>query len=101
MEKGSLDKLLVKVGKLSDVILGEITYQILLGLAYLHKSLKIIHRDIKPGIYIFFTNILAFRIKTLINIFSICKIANILINNKGGVKIADLGICGKIENTLD
>ena len=41
---------------------------------YLHKELKIIHRDIKPG--------------------------NILINSKGDVKIADLGICGKVENTF-
>jgi len=41
----------------------------------LHKDLKIIHRDIKPG--------------------------NILVNKNGEVKIADLGICGKIEHTLD
>ncbi|KRX06801.1 Protein kinase-like domain [Pseudocohnilembus persalinus] len=74
MDKGSLDKLLLQVGKINDVILGEITYQILQGLAYLHKNLKIIHRDIKPG--------------------------NILLNSKGEVKISDLGICGKIDNTL-
>lgn len=49
MQKGSLDKVLAKTGKISDVILGEITLQILLGLAYLHKTLKIIHRDIKPA----------------------------------------------------
>lgn len=29
MDKGSLDKLLAKVGKINDIILGEFTYQIL------------------------------------------------------------------------
>jgi len=30
------------------VIIGIISIQILRGLEYLHKSLKVIHRDIKP-----------------------------------------------------
>lgn len=75
MDQGSLENVLRKSQKISEAILGIITYQVLQGMKYLHKDLKIIHRDIKPG--------------------------NILINSKGDVKISDLGICGKIENTKD
>lgn len=47
--------------------------KILSGLAYLHKTLHIIHRDIKPQ--------------------------NILLNSKGDVKISDFGVSGELANT--
>ncbi|EAR90874.1 plant dual-specificity MAP kinase kinase family domain protein (macronuclear) [Tetrahymena thermophila SB210] len=76
MDVGTLDSLLKKAGgKVSEVVLKYLTYQILKGLKYLHKDLHIIHRDIKPG--------------------------NILVNSKGEIKISDLGICGAINATLD
>ena len=53
--------------------MGLITAQILKGLEYLHKAHRI-HRDLKPS--------------------------NILLNKRGEVKIADFGVSGMIENSL-
>ena len=75
MEMGSLETILRKVKIFSESIIGYIAYQVLMGLNYMHRQLKIIHRDIKP--------------------------ANILFSSEGKAKIADLGICGKLEHTKD
>jgi len=74
MDKGSLADLLKKVGTISEIILGMITYQVLKGLEYLHKNMRMIHRDIKPS--------------------------NLLINSDGQIKIADFGVSGKLDFTL-
>ncbi len=86
MDKGSLADILKKsVGSINETILGMITFQVydylpfddkvLKGLEYLHKTMKVIHRDIKPS--------------------------NLLVNSSGEVKIADFGVSGKVESTLD
>lgn len=49
--------------------------QMLKGLDYLHREKKVIHRDIKPS--------------------------NILVNKKGQLKIADFGVSGKIDRTIE
>lgn len=80
MNLGSLDKVLknIKIKKLSppcipETILSKITKQILLGLSYLHKEKHQIHRDI--------------------------KLANILINSDGIVKLTDFGISRILETS--
>jgi mitogen-activated protein kinase kinase 1 len=75
MDAGSLTGILETVKTIPEDILGLMTIQMLRGLDYLHKTMKVIHRDIKPS--------------------------NILLNKKGQVKIADFGVSGKIEKTLD
>jgi serine/threonine protein kinase len=75
MDAGTLVDVIKEVGAIPEMILGMITVQILKGLEYLHKTKKVIHRDIKPS--------------------------NILLNKKGQVKIADFGVSGEINNTLD
>jgi len=47
MDKGTLSDILLKLKKIPEYILGMICVQILQGLEYLHKKMKVIHRDIK------------------------------------------------------
>jgi serine/threonine protein kinase len=75
MDAGSLALVLRKVGKIPENILGMIAFQMLEGFHYLHKIKKVTHRDIKPS--------------------------NILLNTNGVVKIADFGVSGTMESTVD
>ena len=65
---GSIRKILTAFGPLTEAIVRVYTRQILLGLEYLHNN-RAIHRDIKG--------------------------ANILVDTRGSVKLADFG-CSKI-----
>ncbi len=67
---GSVQTMLNSYGALREPLVRSFVRQIVTGLAYLHGK-DIIHRDIKG--------------------------ANILVDNKGGIKISDFGISKKIE----
>lgn len=64
VDRGNISKLLAKQGKFSEELIANCTRQILEGVQYLHEN-HILHRDIKS--------------------------ANILVNSKGEIKIADFG----------
>ncbi|ODV92691.1 hypothetical protein CANCADRAFT_30775, partial [Tortispora caseinolytica NRRL Y-17796] len=70
---GSVASLLSNYGAFEEPLVRSFVRQILLGLAYLHNR-DIIHRDIKG--------------------------ANILVDNKGGVKIGDFGISKRMDKDL-
>jgi mitogen-activated protein kinase kinase kinase len=67
---GSVATMLVNYGSLGETLIANFVRQILKGLNYLHSK-DIIHRDIKG--------------------------ANILVDNKGTVKISDFGISKRVE----
>ena len=67
---GSVASMLVNYGSLGETLIANFVRQILQGLNYLHLK-EIIHRDIKG--------------------------ANILVDNKGTVKISDFGISKRVE----
>jgi mitogen-activated protein kinase kinase kinase len=69
---GSVATMLINYGPLGEGLVSNFVRQILTGLAYLHSK-DIIHRDIKG--------------------------ANILVDNKGSVKISDFGISKRIDTT--
>ncbi|KAJ3564298.1 hypothetical protein NP233_g8394 [Leucocoprinus birnbaumii] len=70
---GSVATLLRNYGAFEEPLVKNFVRQILSGLSYLHER-DIIHRDIKG--------------------------ANILVDNKGGVKISDFGISKKVNDNL-
>ncbi|KAF9978528.1 ATP binding [Actinomortierella ambigua] len=70
---GSIASLLGNYGPFSEILVRSFVKQILEGLDYLHEC-DIIHRDIKG--------------------------ANILVDNKGCIKISDFGISKKVEDHL-
>ncbi|EJS41567.1 mkk1p [Saccharomyces arboricola H-6] len=65
--------LLNRGGRISEKVLGKIAEAVLRGLSYLHEK-KVIHRDIKPQ--------------------------NILLNERGQVKLCDFGVSGEAVNSL-
>ena len=69
---GSVSALLRNYGAFEETLCRHFVRQILQGLIYLHDQ-DIIHRDIKG--------------------------ANILVDNKGGIKISDFGISKKVEES--
>jgi len=75
MDGGTLADILKKCGKIEENILVSLSHKIVSGLEYLHKEMHVIHRDIKPQ--------------------------NILINQKGEVKITDFGVCSELAHTCD
>lgn len=72
MPGGSVATLLRNYGAFEETLVKNFVRQILFGLSYLHER-DIIHRDIKG--------------------------ANILVDNKGGVKISDFGISKKVNDS--
>lgn len=72
MDCGSLDSILNKLGRIKEVYLSKISYNVLEGLNYLYSKHKIIHRDIKPS--------------------------NVLLNSKGEIKICDFGVSRELNN---
>ena len=72
MDGGSLQDIVDTGGCGSESVLANISYRVLMGLAFIHDRRQI-HRDIKPS--------------------------NLLINHMGDVKISDFGIVRELEST--
>lgn len=73
MDRGTFFDLLKERRVIPENYLSRMSFDILSGLEYLHHTLHLIHRDIKPQ--------------------------NILINSQGVLKLADFGVSGEIANT--
>jgi mitogen-activated protein kinase kinase len=74
MDCGSLDRILKRVGPISEAIIGKITAAVVEGLTYLYNHHRIIHRDVKPS--------------------------NVLVNSRGQIKLCDFGVSGELINSI-
>lgn len=76
MDGGSLlDMLRQGDHRVEPYVLQSVGKQVLLAMVYLHKEMRVIHRDVKPG--------------------------NILLNLKGEVKLADFGVASSPRDTRE
>ncbi len=71
MDGGSLDRVLLRVGRLPEPVVATTAAHVLSGLLYLQNSIRVLHRDIKPS--------------------------NILVNSLGEIKLCDFGVSGALR----
>jgi mitogen-activated protein kinase kinase len=74
MDCGSLDRIIKLSGPITESIIGQITEDVVEGLAYLYDQHRIIHRDVKPS--------------------------NVLVNSIGQIKLCDFGVSGELINSI-
>jgi len=74
MNAGALSDMLEVTKTVPERNLANITWQVLDGLEYLHREMKVIHRDVKPS--------------------------NLLLASCGAVKITDFGVSGELQDEL-
>jgi len=74
MDAGSLFDVLKQKKRLPEHHIATVAAQVLAGLQYLHKELRVVHRDVKPS--------------------------NLLVNRQGLIKISDFGVSGQVANSM-
>lgn len=74
MDAGSLENLYRRHHGIPEEVLAAIAYSVVMGMRFLYRELRIMHRDVKPS--------------------------NILLNSKGEVKLCDFGISGYLVRSL-